>query len=548
MIYSIRPLHYLAMLSLLVLANCSHTPLNHYTPQTPAANWIEPLPTHQPHAGKLGDLKNWWQQFNDPLLLQLIEAAQQVSPDIETAKARVVEAQAALTLTNAQLLPSVTADASASRNKNGLLFPVGNAASIGANASWELDVWGKNKADNNQKQAQLTGTNALWHEARVIVAAQTATQYINYRLCENLSSVSEQNAASTLETARLTKLVVQAGFLADDRGSQSLAAAAEAASQHKKQRLQCSLIVKSMVALTAMAEPELQAALAKAHALNPMPAGIEVSSIPAKLLQQRPDVLNAERNVAAASFEIKVNQAQRYPRLSLAGNIGLTYDTTARNFALGRRLTATDGLTWSIGPIAVSLPIFDAGLRAANLSTAKAQYAAAKTSYESVARNAVREVEEALAQLNSSAQREHDVNQSAAGYRLSLAATELRYQADVANLFDLEAARRANLQAQTNVFALSNERALAWVALYRAMGGGWSAALNSPQLIFDHDLKYTEVKTSAVKPSKPESSKPESSKPESSKPESAAAKSAELSAAEVESTHPENLEMKQPVP
>lgn len=495
MTFSIRSLTYLALLCLLGLSACSQAPVNRYTPQAPAANWVEPLPTNQAHAGKLSDLRNWWQQFNDPLLLQLIEAAEKVSPDIETAKARVVEAQAALALTNAQLLPSVTADASASRNKNGLLFPTGNAASIGVNASWELDVWGKNKADNNQKLAQLTGIGALWHEARVIVAAQTATQYLNYRLCENLSLISKKNAASALETARLTKLTVNAGFLADDRNSQSLAAAAEASSQYKKQQLQCTLIVKSMVALTAMDEPSLQAALAKNQGLMPMPAGIEVTSIPANLLQQRPDVLNAERNVAAASFEITVNQAQRYPRLSLAGNIGLTYDTTTRYFTAGRQLKATDGITWSIGPIAVSLPIFDAGVRAANLTAAKAQYEAAKTSYESVARNAVREVEEALAQLNSNAQRVNDVNQSAAGYRVSLAATKLRYQAQMANLFDLEEARRADLQAQTNVYVLNNERALAWVTLYRAMGGGWTAALDSPILIFEHDLKHSELKT-----------------------------------------------------
>jgi NodT family efflux transporter outer membrane factor (OMF) lipoprotein len=499
MIYSIRTLNYLALLCLLGLTNCSLAPVNTYTPQTPAANWVEPLPVHQPHGGKLGDLKNWWQQFNDPLLLQLIEAAQKVSPDIESAKARVVAAQAALAVSNAQLLPSVTGEAGASRSKNGLLFPAGNFANIGAKASWELDVWGKNTADNNQKLAQLSGTNALWHEARVIVAAQTASQYLNYRLCENLSRISKQNAASTLETARLTKLSVNAGFLADERGSQSLAAAAEAASQHKKQLLQCSLIVKSMVALTAMAEPELQVALAKTHALMPMPAGIEVTTIPANLLQQRPDVLNAERNVAAASFEITVNEAQRYPRLSLAGNIGLAYDSTTRSFAFGGRTPQSTGMTWSIGPVAVSLPIFDAGVRAANLVAAKAQYAAAKTSYESVARNAVREVEEALAQLNSNAQRVNDVNQSAAGYRLSLAATKLRYQNDLANLFELEEARRANLQAQTNVYALSNERALAWVALYRAMGGGWSTALNSPLLIFDHELKHTELNTADIK-------------------------------------------------
>jgi NodT family efflux transporter outer membrane factor (OMF) lipoprotein len=493
MAYTQRPLILIVLLSLLAIAGCAIAPPAKYLPNPPPAAWVEPLPFKQAHDGKLTDLKNWWQQFNDPVLLQLIEAAQKVSPDIESAKARVVAAQAAVTLTNSQLLPSLTADANASRNRNGVVFPTGNTATIGLNASWELDVWGKNKADNYEKQAQLSGTSALWHEARVIVAAQTATQYLDYRLCENLSHIAKQNAASNAETARLTNLSANAGFLAPANASQALALAAEASSQFKKQSLQCALMLKSLVALTAIAEPELRIALVKDSGVMPAPSNITVSQIPAHLLLQRPDVLNAERNVAAAGFEVTVSQAQRYPRLSLAGNIGLTYDNTMRNFAPKTSGRVTDGLTWSIGPVAVSLPIFDAGLRAANITAAKAQYEAAKNTYESVARNAVREVEEALARLNSTSQRLEDVNKSAEGFKISLTATQMRYQANLANLFDLEDARRADLQAQTNVFSLSNERALAWILLYRAMGGGWTQALNSPVLIFDHELKQTEL-------------------------------------------------------
>jgi len=493
MTYTQRPLILFTLLSLLALAGCAISPLAKYRPIAPPTAWIEPLPFKQAHDGKLTDLKSWWQQFNDPVLLQLIQAAQKVSPDIESAKARVIAAQAAVTLTEAQLLPSLTADASASRNHNGVVFPTGNTANIGMNASWELDVWGKNKADKNEKQAQLSGTSALWHEARVIVAAQTATQYLDYRLCENLSNIAKKNTESNAETARLTNLSANAGFLAPASASQALALAAEASSQFKKQSLQCTLMLKSLVALTAMPESDLRIALAKDGALMPMPNNITVTQIPANLLLQRPDVLNAERNVAAAGFEVTVSQAQRYPRLSLAGNIGLTYDNTMRTFFPKTTGKITDGTTWSIGPVAVSLPIFDAGIRAANITAAKAQYEAAKNTYESVARNAVREVEEALARLNSTSLRLEDVNKSADGFKVSLTATQMRYQASLANLFELEDARRVDLQAQTNVVTLSNERALAWISLYRAMGGGWTQALNNPVLILDHELKQTEL-------------------------------------------------------
>ena len=500
MIYTQRPLILLTLFSLLALASCSSEPIGKYQPSAPPSAWIEPLPFKQAHDGKLADLKSWWEQFDDPVLLQLIEAAQKVSPDIESAKARVVAAQAAVTLTEAQLLPNLTADSSASRNHNGVVFPTGNTATIGLNTSWELDVWGKNKADKNEKQAQLSGTSALWHEARVIVAAQTATQYLDYRLCENLRNIAAQNADSNTETARLTNLSANAGFLASSSASQALAFAADAKGQFKKQSLQCTLMLKSLVALTAIPESNLRIALDKSSAVMPKPNNITVSKIPANLLLQRPDVLNAERNVAAAGFEVAISQAQRYPRLSLAGNIGLTYDNTMRTFFPRTTGKITDGTTWSIGPVAVSLPIFDAGVRAANITMAKAQYEAAKNTYESVARNAVREVEEALARLDSTSQRLEDVNKSADGFNIALMATQMRYQSSLANLFELEDARRADLQAKINVFTLSNERTLAWISLYRAMGGGWTQALNNSVIESNQELKQTELQNSELTP------------------------------------------------
>ena len=436
------------------------------------ASWQATLP----HDGNLSNLANWWQQFNDPLLVQLIDSAQNVSADVASAKARIVEAQTAVIVDAAESQPNVTLDGSATRSQQGLIFPPSTNIGAALNARWELDVWGKAADARSAEEAQLTGKKALWHDARIIVAAETARQYSNYRLCENLIMVAKNNAASTSETARLSNLTAKAGFLAPASASQAEAQAADAANLLKKQQLQCTLMVKAMVALTAMPEPELQAALNKTSGVMPNPAGIKVDTVPAKTLAQRPDVLNAERNVAAASFEIESVKKERYPSLSLAGNIGWGFDTSSNGFTQGRPRKASDGITWSIGPVAISMPIFDAGVRKANVNQARAQYTAAKSVYESVARNAVREVEEALTTLNSTASRLTDVMKSAAGFKASFDATDTRFKANLANLFELEEARRAYLQAQNNSLALDNERVLAWISLYRAMGGGWVSA------------------------------------------------------------------------
>lgn len=487
------------ILSGLTLTSCTIAPVNTFKPIPAPSQWIEPLPSTQPHNGNITNLKDWWQQFKDPVLVELIDEAQKVSPDIATAKARVVAAQSAVISAKAQLLPAVNAETSISRSKSGTAFPTNNGNtvfpisttdSIGVNASWELDVWGKNKATKNEEEAKLVANTALWHDARVIVAAQTATQYTNFRLCEKLDMVAKKNADSSSETARLSDLSAKAGFLAPANASQSLAQAAEAANLQKKQSLQCTLAIKSLVAITAIPEALLVEKLAKNSGKIPTPKDIEITEMPANMLAQRPDVLNAERNVAAASFEITANEAQRYPRLSLAGDIALSYDSFSHSYV--KKKSSLDGLTWSIGPLAVSLPIFDGGTRAANIQAAKAQYESAKVTYESVARNAVREVEEALATLNSTSRRVEDAINASKGFKISLEATEARNKANLANLFELEEARRASLQAENNLHSLENDRVLAWISLYRAMGGGWTAALNSPALVFDKTVKPTE--------------------------------------------------------
>ena len=510
-----------SLLISLLLSGCAYyDSLIHKKKQQPASlasntpiSWQATLP----HDGNISNLANWWQQFNDPLLTQLIESAQNVSSDIASAKARIVEAQTAVIVDSAESQPNLTLDGSATRSQQGLLFPPSTNIGVGLNAKWELDVWGKAAAARSSEEAQLTGKKALWHDARIIVAAETARQYVNYRLCENLIIVAKNNAESTSETARLSNLTAKAGFLAPASASQAEAQAADAANLLKKQQLQCVLMVKALVALTAMPEPDLQSALDKTSGVMPNPAGIQVDTVPAKNLAQRPDVLNAERNVAAASFEIESVKKERYPTLSLAGNIGWGYDTSTNGIVPGKKRKASDGITWSIGPVAISMPIFDAGVRRANINQARAQYTAAKSVYESVARNAVREVEEALTTLNSTALRLEDVTTANDGFKASFDATDTRFKANLANLFELEEARRAYLQAQNNVLALENERVLAWISLYRAIGGGWASidanssnsgknlAETEPKLVMDRLLQSLEASPISIEPAETQS-------------------------------------------
>jgi outer membrane protein TolC len=188
--------------------------------------------------------------------------------------------------------------------------------------------------------------------------------------------------------------------------------------------------------------------------------------VPAQVLAQRPDVFAAERELIAASADVSQAQAQRLPRITLAGSIG------AARFESGD--TTADGTVWQIGPLAVSLPIFDGGRRHANVDAARARYVQAQSDYRAKLRTAVREVEEALVNLESTAARGDDAQTASDGFAASYRATESRYRGGLASLFELEDSRRTATQSQVQLIDLKSERSAAWIALYRALGGGWT--------------------------------------------------------------------------
>ena len=422
--------------------------------------WQAPLP----HQGNVLELRHWWQQQGDALLVELITDAQEASPTIATARTRIVQSRAERVASGAALAPTLDATGSVVRTSQQSAQPGGTTSQAALQASWEIDVFGANRAARDAAQARYDSAQAGWHDARVSVAAEVANQYYQLRACRQLQAVAEQDASSRSDTARLTQLSADAGFQPPANAALARASAADGASRAIEQRAACDSNVKALVALSAMPEPQLRTKLAASAEVPLSPAA--VAALPAQLLSQRPDVFSAEREVAAASFEVGGAQAQRYPRLSLAGSIG------AGNIRAGG--SSISASTWSIGPLAVSLPVFDGGHRRAQVDAARARYDEAVVSYRASVRQAVREVEEALVSLQSTEERSSHAQTALEGYRIAFVATEDRYKNGLASLLELEDARRTRLAAENTVVNLARERNAAWVALYRAAGGGWN--------------------------------------------------------------------------
>ncbi len=495
---SAKPLSKTLLTTLLVasplwLPGCAVVPPAAQVSAPAASQWYSPLPvsadsatgtaatvTRLPHQGSLTALNQWWESLGDPLLVELIVSAQSVSPTITAASSRLQQARSAGVAAGAALLPNVSAVANASRGVPQLsipAIPLATSSQVGLQASWELDLWGGNRAASDAALARLSGSQALWHEARVSVAAEVANSYLNLRSCEQLLAVAREDATSRGETSRLTGLTAEAGFTAPANAALARASAAQGQSNLSLQRTQCDVQVKALVALTAIEEPILRKKMAVAGVIignsatksgvnsAAMPLLTAVPSVPAELLTQRPDVFAAEREVAAASGDVGSAQAARYPRLSLSGSVA------AASLKTGG--ISINGTTWAIGPLALTLPLFDGGQRAAAVDVANARYDDAVATYRAKVRNAVREVEEALLNLQSTAERSEDAKIATEGYSAAFKAAEARYKSGLGSLAELEDTRRTALAAKTALLNLQRERSAAWIALYRAVGGGW---------------------------------------------------------------------------
>lgn len=463
----------LTLTMVLLLSACAvSAPPPAVSPQVASA-WQAPLQAaaaELPHGGTAQDLGNWWAAQGDPALAQLVRQAQAASPTVASAAARIAQARAVRSAADADGSPTLDGVGSLSRSRSqqpGAPSAIVSSGQVGLQAAWEIDLFGGNRASRSAAGERLAGAQAQWHDARVSVAAEVASQYYALRTCRQLEAVTRADATSRAETARLAELSRDAGFTAPATAALARASAAEASARAIQQRSRCMLDTKALVALTAMDEPALRALLGAATP-SALPRSLAVSSVPAELLAQRPDVFAAEREVAAASADVGAANAARFPRLSLQGSVGRS--------ALRLNGDTSELSTWSVGPLALSLPILDGGRRRANIEAAQARYVEAAALYRAQARNAVREVEQALVSLDATAERTRDVQTSVAGFQASFNGTEARYRSGLASLVELEDARRQLLAAQTAEASLQLERLNAWVALYRALGGGWTPA------------------------------------------------------------------------
>lgn len=424
------------------------------------------------NATALPETEVWWSVYGDAVLDSLMQRLNESNPDLQAALARVDQSHAALGVTRGPLLPTVTADASAGRRRdsvNNLLFPIATPEyeryRLGLSASWELDLWGRVRGAVKRDSLRAEAAELDYRAARLSMQGELARQYFAARTAMHELSILREAHRLRSENLKLQQSRLELGSgveidVARAKVEQSNARASEEAAIRNLGRLR-----HGIAALVGQAPAEFEVDLwagasgAKGDQLQ-IPLGV-----PSELLERRADVRAAGRNLRAAAVQVGVRKADFLPRITLNGSGGVASLKTSNLFEGGSGF-------FDVGP-QIDVPVFQSGRRKSSVEEAKAMWREAAAGYRGALLNAVREVDDALLDLNSLA-REAGARRDAvlASERAAVAAKD-RHESGLASYFEFIEAERDRLQARLADNALKGEQRAASVNLIQALGGGW---------------------------------------------------------------------------
>jgi len=419
-------------------------------------------------AGAVAARLPWNDFFQEPTLKRLIATALQNNRDLRVAVLAIAQARAQWGARRADELPTVNLAATQTRaaSVSGGKTVLTTIDSVGLSVSaWEIDLFHRLESLSDAAQAQYLATEAGRKAAQISLVGAVASAYYSLRSDEDGVALAQQVLASRQDSLRLTQLKFDAGAASELelQQAQSLREAARAslAQQHRQRALD----ENALALLLGQALPPLpMQGLLKAPALPELKAGL-----PSEVLTQRPDIQQAEQQLRAAQANIGAARAAFFPRISL---------TAAAGSVSGQLAGLFSGGTWvgTLSPLSALLPLFDAGRNEANLQTSVAARDIALAQYEKAVQTAFREVADAL--TNRSAWAEQVQAQRAqwqAESRRQIL-TRLRLSQGVASQLEVLDGERSQLAAQAALAQAHWLYTQSQVALYKALGGGWSEA------------------------------------------------------------------------
>jgi NodT family efflux transporter outer membrane factor (OMF) lipoprotein len=413
----------------------------------------------------------WWTLFQDRQLDELESRVNDANQNLKAAFARLQQARAATRIARADLFPTLTAGASATRSRTSVnsprfppgAEPVGNDFDLEADFSFELDVWGRVRNAVSSAKASQQASAADLATLNLSIHAELAMDY--FALCaeDNEQLLLDKTVADYTQSLQLTQNLYNGGGAAIADVAQAQAQLETARTQAADIRLQRAQTEHAIAVLLGESPSAFHAQLSPLR-LDMLPPAID-PGLPSTLLERRPDVAAAERRVAAANAQIGVARAAYFPVFSLAAAAG--FDSTSSS----NWLNAPSRL-WSAGPAGL-LTVFDAGRHRAQSAQAKAIYDEDVANYRSTVLTAYQEVEDNLAALRQLQQESVSEAAAVTATGKALQQAQYRYKAGLVTYLEVATSETTALQAQLSNVSIQQRRINASVLLVKALGGGW---------------------------------------------------------------------------
>ena len=437
------------------------------------------------------DLTAWWAGFDDPLLTRFISLALEQNLDIAQAAARVAQSRASLRLADAALLPSANASANAARAYQSVETPLGQLLNAtpdfdrngsfyeaNLNASWEIDLFGGLRRGREAARAEFEASEAGAIATRLAVAAQTADVYVTIRGLQARIAIARQQAQTRRELLSTVKLQFEKGIAAELQMRQVEGSLAQVEAQIPVLESGLDAAMNALDVLLAV-QPGTYRADLSTEASIPAAPGLADTGTPAEMIRRRPDLIVAERRLAAASARIGVAIAEYYPKFSLGGLLG-----SATAIASGNLFTGA--ASQAMGVLGLRWRLFDFGRIDAQIAAARGQEAEALAAYRLAVLRATEDVENAFSAL---VKREAQVGILARGESSFARAREnsvAAYSGGVVSLIEVLDAESNLLQVRDAKAQAQTEAARAAVASFRALGGGWDAPTASSNGLYSN--------------------------------------------------------------
>lgn len=455
-------------LLLLLLGGCTAVGPN-YAPPRPdlPKQWSESAGASTP-ADDVA-FNEWWTLFGDPLLDSLVHRAIAANQDLRIAETRIREARAQRQVAGAAQSPSLGASATATHSQSYANTAAGEARGelfqTGFDANWELDIFGGVRRSVEAADAAVASSVEAKRDLQLSLLAEVARNYLELRGSQQRLALARENLSNLQETVKLIEKRLAIGLNSELELAQAKNQLYSNQSLIPGFETQIAMAMHRLALLLGQPPQALVTELAPETVLPAAPPEIPLS-LPSDLLRRRPDIRQAERDLAAATAQVGVATADLFPRFSLGALAGLESTSLSDLVSSGSRF-------WSIGPT-VKWSLFDGGKVRAGIESSKAQQERARIDYEKTVLTALTEVEDAFVAFNRERRTRQDLAAAfSAAQRASTLARE-QFKLGLIDFLNILSSEYALRQSHDQLIQSDQRQAIATVSLFKALGGGWN--------------------------------------------------------------------------